>query len=410
MPAYLYTAKTEKGETKTGTQEAANEHELANNLRQEGLFLVSAEKTSPGGKTGRLDFGFLSLLNTLRHVSLVEKMMFSRHLAIMVEAGLSLNRALETLAKQSKNSKFRKIISQVETDVRAGQSFSNALAKHPAAFNELYVNMVKAGETAGNLEEVLRFLSEQMDKDHQLISRVRGAMMYPAVVLSAMVGIGILMMVMVVPKLNETFIELKIDLPLTTRTIISVSNFLKNNLILGLVGLTAVIILLRLTVKTKPGQKVFHKLFLLLPPFGGIVQKVNSARLARTLSSLVNSGVAFVKALQITADTLGNIYFKEALFDSAQQVQKGKPLSQSLEKYEDLYPSMIIQMIQVGEETGSLSETLKTLADFYDEEVTNLTRGLSSIIEPVLMVIIGTIVGFFAISMIQPMYSIMGGL
>lgn len=408
MSTFIYTAKTEKGETKAGTKETANEYELAENLRQEGLFLVSVEKAGAGRKTWRINAGVF--LSGLRRVSLVEKMLFTRHLAVMIEAGLSLNRALAVLARQSKNPKFRKIIEQIEKTVREGQLFSQALAGHPQAFNQLYVNMVKAGETGGNLEEVLRFLAGQMDKDHQLISRVRGAMMYPAVIIAATVGIGILMLVMVVPKLNETFMELKMNLPLTTRIIVGLSVFLRNNLIFGLSGLAVIIVLLKMSLKTKLSQKFFHKLFLLLPPFGGITQKVNSARLARTLSSLINSGVNIVQALQVAAGTLGNIYFRESLLNSAQEIQKGKTLSRALEEYEMLYPPMVIQMVQVGEETGSLTEILKTLADFYEEEVSNLTKGLSSIIEPVLMIFIGAAVGFFAISMVQPMYSMMSGL
>jgi len=408
VSTFLYIAKTQKGGTRTGTKEAADQHELANFLRQEGLFLISAEMAGIKEKTGRIDISFL--ISKIQGVSLVEKMMFTRHLAVMIKAGLSLNRALAVLARQSKSSKFKKIISQVEKEVRSGQPFADSLSKHPKAFDELYVNMVRVGETGGNLEEVLNLLAEQMKKNHRLISRVRGAMMYPAVILIAMIGIGILMMVMVVPKLTETFIELEIDLPLATRIIISISNFLKNNIILTMIGLALFGVLLRFSLKIKQVKRALHKIFLHLPILGNIVQKINSARLARTLSSLINSGVAIVKGLQITAGTLTNIYFKEALLKSAEQVQEGEPLSKTMIQDENLYPPMIIQMIQVGEETGSLSETLKTLADFYEEEIDNITKELTTIIEPILMVIIGAAVGFFAISMIQPMYSMMSGL
>jgi type IV pilus assembly protein PilC len=408
MPTYIYTAKTSRGETRTGIKEASDKHELANLLRQEGLFLVFAEMAGAQTETGRLNI--TGLLSRFRGVSLIEKMMFTRHLAVMIKAGLSLNRALTVLAKQSKSPKFKKIINQMEKDIRGGQSFGDVLAKHPKVFDVLYVNMVRVGETGGNLEEVLRLLAEQMKRDHELKSRVKGAMMYPAVIIVAMIGIGILMMVMVVPKLIETFIELNIELPLSTRIVIGLSNFLQNHLIAGLIGLIIIIVLMRLGLKNKQTQRIIHKIYLHLPVFSDLTQKVNSARFARTFSSLIEGGVAIVKALQVVAGTLGNVHFKEALLDAAEQVQKGEALSRALIKYENLYPPMVIQMIRVGEETGSLSEILKTLADFYEEEVTNKTKGLSSIIEPVLMVIIGTVVGFFAISMIQPMYSMMGGL
>jgi len=408
MPTYLYAAKTKKGENKAGTLEATNKHELASVLRQQGLVLISAETTVQKEKTGRFDLK--DFIQRIGKISLVERMIFSRHLSIMIKAGLSLNEALRVLAEQTKNTKFKKIITRVEEDVRHGQPFSDSSAKYPKVFNELYVNMVRVGETSGNLDEVLKILAEQMRKDHELISRVKGAMMYPAVIITAMIGIGILMMVMVVPKLSEVFTEFNMELPLSTQIIIGLSNFLKNNSLLGLAILIGLIILLRLSLRNKKVKRVLDKIYLHLPIFGGLVQKVNSARFARTLSSLVDSGVAIVNALKIVAGTLGNIHFKEALINSASQVQKGKELSLALINYKDLYPPMVIQMIQVGEQTGSLSDILKNLADFYEEEIDNTTKNLSSIIEPVIMVVIGAAVGFFAVSMIQPMYSMMGGL
>ncbi len=407
MPSYLYTAKTKNGQTKTDTLEAVDSHQLADFLRKQGLFLISAEEVEAGPKNGQ--FPLKNLIQLISHVSLVEKMIFSRHLAIMVKAGLSLNQALKILAKQTKNPKFKKIISQIELSVRRGQSFSNSLAKYPKVFDELFVNMVRVGEASGSLDKVLKILAEQMDKDHQLISRVRGAMMYPAVIILAMIGIGIMMMTMVVPKLTAIFSELKIDLPLSTQIVIGLSNFLQEHFVWGLVILAGLAVLLRSALKNPRVKRLLDKTYLKLPILGRLIQKINSARFARTLSSLVNSGVSIVKALQIVAGTLGNVYFKEALLISAEQVQKGKPLSSILANYGKLYPPMVAQMVQVGEQTGSLSEILVNLADFYEEEVDNTTKNLSSIIEPVIMVVIGAAVGFFAVSMIQPMYSMMGG-
>ena len=408
MPTYLYIAKTKKGENKAGALEAINKHELAAILRQQDLVLISAETTAQKEKAGR--FNLKDFLQRIGRISLVEKMIFSRHLSIMIKAGLSLNQALRVLAEQTKNPKFKKIISRVEEGLRRGQPLSDCLAKEPKVFNELYINMVRVGETSGNLDKVLKILAEQMRKDHELISRVRGAMMYPAVIVTAMIGIGILMMIMVVPKLTEVFTEFNMELPLSTQIIIGLSNLLKNHLLLGLISLIGLIILLRFGLKNKKFKRVLDKIYLHLPILGSLVQKTNSARFARSLSSLMESGLAIVNALQIVAGTLGNIHFKEALINSAEQVQRGKELSQALSNYKNIYPPMVIQMIQVGEQTGSLSDILKNLADFYEEEIDNTTKNLSSIIEPVIMVVIGAAVGFFAISMIQPMYSMMGGL
>ena len=411
MPSYLYTAKDKKSQTQVGHLQATDQRELAAFLRNKELVLISAEIADAERKsTNKLGQKLIYIWQKFGHVSLVEKMMFSRHLSIMIESGLSLTQALQVLAEQSKSPKFKKIIEQVEENIRQGESFADSLAKHPKVFNELYVNMIKVGETGGNLNETLKILSEQMRKDHELISRVRGAMMYPAVIVITMFGIGILMMIMVVPKLTSIFSEINMDLPLSTQMIIGLSNFLKDNIILTIVILIIVVVLIKFSLKIKTVKQGLSKIYLLLPVFGSLIQKINSARFARTFSSLIESGLGIVESLQIVAGTLGNIRFKESLFDAAQQVQKGKPLSQILIKYEKLYPPMVIQMIAVGEETGNLADILKNMADFYEEEIDNITKNLSSIIEPIIMVVIGAAVGFFAISMIQPMYSMMEGI
>jgi len=410
MPNYIYTAKNKEGETKTGHLETTDRHGLAALLRTQGLSLISAETASndQGGK--KIINFFKNIAKRWGWVSLVEKMVFSRHLAVMIEAGLSLNRALQILSKQSKNPKFKKIIDRIEDNVRQGKSFSDSLALYPKVFDNIYVNMVRVGESGGNLNEVLKMLSEQMRKDHELISRVRGAMIYPSVIIVAMFGIGILMMIMVVPKLTDIFTEIEMDLPLSTKVIIAISNFLEHNYIWGIIILIGLAIAIKLLYKIKSVKKVFHKVYLYLPIFGSLTKKVNSARFSRIISSLIKSGVSIVQSLQIVAGVLTNIHFKNALLEASQEVQKGKELSVSLDKYKNLYTPMVVQMIDVGEKTGNLSEILETLADFYEEEIDNTTKNLSSIIEPVIMIIIGGAVGFFAVSMIQPMYSMMSGI
>jgi len=413
MPNYIYTAKNKEGETKTGHLETTDQHGLAILLRAQGLSLISAEtvsETNHDKEDKKIINFFKNIAKKWGWVSLIEKMVFSRHLAVMIEAGLSLNKALQILAEQSKNPKFTKIINKIEDSVRQGKSFSDSLALYPKVFNNIYVNMVRVGESGGNLNEILKLLAEQMKKDHELISRVRGAMIYPSVIIVVMIGIGILMMIMVVPKLTDIFTEIEMDLPLSTRVIIAISNFLEYNYIWSIVILISLIIAFKLLYKIESIKKVFHKGYLYLPIFGSLTKKVNSARFSRMISSLIESGVPIVKSIQIVAGVLSNIHFKNALFESAQEVQKGKELSTSLAKYDNLYTPMVIQMIDVGEKTGNLSEILKTLADFYEEEIDNTTKNLSSVIEPVIMVIIGGAVGFFAISMIQPMYSMMSGI
>jgi len=408
MPSYIYIAKNKKGENKTNHLAAINKHELAAILRNQGLVLISAEVV---GQKKEISY-YLNIIKRIKElgtISLVEKMMFSRHLSVMINAGLSLNQSLKILAKQTKSPKFKKIINQIEIDVSQGKTFSESLKKYPKIFDELYVNMIEVGETGGNLSEVLKILAEQMRKSHELISRVRGAMMYPAVIVIAMIGIGALMMIMVVPKLTEVFEELNVELPLSTRFIMLISSFLKNNLVLGIIIIISLIFIIKLIMKNDKVKRTLHGMYLHAPIFGSLIRKINSARLARTLSSLIESGVPIVKSLKVVAGTLSNIHFKEALLDATKEIQKGRKLSDSLSKYENLYTPMVIQMIGVGEETGSLSDILKNLADFYEEEIDNVTKNMSSVLEPIIMVVIGVAVGFFAISMIQPMYSMMSG-
>lgn len=408
MPDFIYTSKNKRGETQIGHLESKDKHELASLLRNQGLVLISAEIA--GVEKSVSYFNIKKIVLKLGHISLVEKMMFSRHLSVMIKAGLSLSQALKVLARQTKSPKFSKIINQIEDGIRQGNSFSKSLAQHPKVFDDLFVSMVQVGETSGNLNEVLEILAEQMKKNHELISRVKGAMVYPIVIVVAMIGIGILMMILVVPQLTSVFSELNIELPLSTRIIIGLSNFLKDNLILALIGLFLLIILIRFIIKIKKIKSILDRVFLHLPIFGPLIQKINSARFARTFSSLIESGVPIVESLKIVAGTLGNVHFKKALLDSAQQVQRGEALSVALRKYENLYMPMVTQMISVGEETGNISGVLESLADFYEEEIDNTTKNLSAVLEPIIMIVVGAAVAFFAVSMIQPMYSMMEGI
>jgi type IV pilus assembly protein PilC len=406
VPTFIYKAKAQNGTEKSGVLEAATKSDLALQLHQEGYFLTSVslaghEKTiSPASR-------FFNSIRLWAGVSLAEKMIFSRHLAVMIKAGLALPRSLEILSVQTKNSYFRQVINAVKDNVSRGQNFSESLAKYSDVFSEFFISMVKVGEAAGNLDDILISLASQMEKDHELRSKIRSAMIYPAVIVVVMVGIGILMMVTVIPKLSATFAELNLILPWSTQLVMGVSSFLSNHLIISLIIIVFAVLLFRLFLKTGAGKRAADRIILNVPPFSGLSRKINSAYFARNLSSLIEAGVPILNALQIVAKTLSNSFFQDSLVWSSQQVQKGEPLSRVLQSFPQLYPAMVAQMIEVGETTGTLSGVLIHLAEFYEGEVTDITKNLSSIVEPILMVIIGIIVGFFAISMIQPMYSMM---
>ncbi len=417
MPTFSYTAKNINGATESGTFQAAGQLEVARELRGRGLVPLSIEEKKQGEarKNGfslqalfKLDVG--PLLDRLRGVNLTDKIMFSRHLALMIGAGVPITRALTTLSEQTENTIFRAAILKVEEDIRGGARIADALSKHPKIFDNLYVSMVHSGDASGNIIEVLNLLANNLKKEHDLRSRVKGALMYPAVIVTAMGGIGALMMIMVVPKISEVFKELDAELPVLTKVVIGTSEFISAYWYIIFGSLPVFIFLFKKFEETEIGKKFFSKFFLKVPLFSGLTKKINSARFARTLSSLVEGAVPILESLLITKNTLANFYYRESLSKMHASVKAGKPLFESIVPFTDIYPGVVVQMVKVGEETGALGDVLDSIAEFYEEEVDNATKNLSSVIEPILMLVIGGVVGVFAVSMIQPMYSMMGNL
>lgn len=406
MPKYFYLAKSLKGEEQSGTLEAKNEKELARILRQEGYLLIRSEIEAGESKKKKFSIS----IPFLSGVSVNEKMIFTRNLKVMIAAGIPLPRSLKTLAGLTRSQKFEKALLGIMEDVIKGKSFSDALTKYPDIFPEVFQSMIKVGEEAGTLEEVLGTLTQQMEREYEVASKVQSALIYPAVIILAMLGIGFLMLVMVIPKLAETFNELNVELPPTTKLIIFIGNFLAHYWYLLPVIVAAFVIFLRQILKTKSGKRIFDNLMLKIPVISPIIKKTNSASMVRTLSSLVIAGVPIVRSLEIISAVLGNVFYQEAINDAAEKVRKGAKLSESLAKYENIFPVLVTQMIAVGEETGQTSDILSKLADFYEEEVTTSTKNLAAVIEPVIMLFIGGAVGFFAISMVQPMYSMLGAM
>lgn len=403
MFTYSYIAKSFDGKKKKGQASATNKKELAQLLKAEGFFLISAEAKEKTKKRKKI------LIN-LGYVSLTDKLMMTRNLQVMVSAGVSLPRALEVLALQTKNKYFKKVITEIKEDIIKGTALSVAVAKYPKIFPEIYWSMLQVGEQTGKIEDVLGILALQLERHYQLRSKVRGAMVYPAVIIGAMVLIGIVMLVKVVPQLSETFEEMGIELPIMTRLIIGLGNFFVDYwyiVILFFIGLPFLIIAL---AKTKQGKIALDGLFLRLPVFSILLKKINCSYSALALSSMIKGGVPIVTALKISSGAVSNTYFKQALRESAKEVQKGEKLSTAMSVFPNLYPQLFLQMLRIGEETGETSKMLTRLADFFEGQVNDTTKNLSSIIEPILLIIIGAAVGFFAISMVQPIYSIMGGM
>lgn len=398
---YQYKALNNKGDLVEGKRTAESEIDLSRDLRKEELNLVSADPASK--------FSFKKLLKKLETFGTVpmhDKIIVYRNTSSMLAAGLSLARALSVISRQAKNKKLKAVLDDIQKDIKKGSSFSSALEKFPSVFTPLMVSMVKAGEESGNLTDALNVTAEQMEKTYKLKKKIKGAMIYPGVIITAMIGIAFFMLLYIVPTLTATFNDIGVELPATTRFIVAMSDFLQANFIFTLLILVVLIVGFILGLKTKPGVRYFSWVMLHIPVISTLVKKINSARTARTLSSLLSSGVSFVKSLEIVKEVVQNPYYKEIIDDASKNIKVGKPISEVFIKAEKLYPIFVGEMMAVGEETGELGPMLMKVADFYEDEVDEETKNLSTIIEPILMIVVGAAVGFFAISMISPMYTL----
>ncbi len=404
---FSFNAKKISGEEIEGVKEAADEFDLAKILKQEGFFLT---RFSQKGKRKSYLFFLDSFSNIFDRVKPFDKIIFCRNLSIMIVAGISLNRGLETLAKQTTNKKFKIVLKNVADDIRKGESLETSLKKYPSVFPPIFSSMVKAGEKTGKLDESLKILSSQLERNYELTRKVKGALIYPVIVIIAMVIVGILMMIYVVPTLVDAFSDFKMELPLSTRILIKISDFLVNHTIVFLLSAAGVMFFSVYLYSKNEVKRAISFILFRAPIFSSLILKINSARTARTLGSLVGSGVEIVEALEITGEVLTNYSYKEALSKVKEKVQKGEQISKIFSEFPNLYPAVFIEMITVGEETGNISDMLIKVAGFFEDEVAQTTKNLSTVIEPFLMVFIGVAVGFFVISMITPMYSMLQGI
>ncbi len=398
---FTYTAEKSDGEVYKGVAEAADRFELYGIVRQEGGKILSLEEA---GGSGWRSMAYWNA--KISRVSEYEKILFARNLGAMLGAGLALARALAVIERQTKNPKMSSVISQLSSDIRRGESFHAALAKFPRVFPKLFVAMVRAGEEGGDLSSSLAVTSDQMERMYDLKKKIRGALIYPCIILIAIVGIGVLMMIEVVPTLAQTFKEMNADLPGSTQVVIGISDFLVQYTVVALGGVVGSIVLIYFVAHTVWGKRGMDFFFVHLPLIGVMVREVNAARTARTLASLLSSGVDVITSLEIAGEVVQNSYFRRVIKDASAAVGAGQPLSAAFMRREDLYPAFVGEMMAVGEETGQVAEMLKRLAVFYEEEVDRKTKDMSTIIEPFLMLLIGGAVGFFAVSMITPIYSL----
>ena len=406
---FSYKAKSKEGEMIEDVQSAIDRLSLAHDLRSRGFTPISITEK---GKSfvDRLSALSSVFSDTFSKISTNEQIILTKNLSGMLKAGLSLYRALSVLKKQTKSSKLSKILTSISDDINSGGTLSSGLSKFPDVFSQLFISMTRAGEESGNLAGALSDIGMNLEKSHSLTKKIKGALIYPGVILSAMIVIGVLMFAFVVPTLAGTFKELGVSLPMSTRILIFFGNFFSHNLILTFVIIIGLAFSLYLFFRAKFMARYIDFVVIRIPVIGNLAKELNTARTARTISSLLLAGVSITRAVEITEDVVQNIYYKKVLSEAKIAIEKGFPFSQVFETNNKLYPVMMSEMIEVGEETGKLSDMLLEIALFYEGEIENKTKNLSTIIEPLLMIVIGAGVGFFAISMISPLYSILGSI
>jgi type IV pilus assembly protein PilC len=342
-------------------------------------------------------------------ISIMERMFFARYLALMLRSGIQLAKGLEFLEVQIENARFKQAIASIRRDVTSGVYFSDSLAKFPKIFSELFINMVRAGETAGNLEEVLDIIAEELRKASELRSKVISALIYPAILVFAMIGVSVFIVFFVFPRIIQVYESLNVALPITTKILVSVVLFINRNVSYFAVGAAAVLIFLAVWLNTRLGRRQFDWVLLRLPIFRTIVRKINTVQFARTFSSLLRSGVSTPVALEITSKTFRNSYYRDAALAAATGIRQGKRMSEILERNVGIFPPIVSQMVSVGEETGALTDILRQVASFFETEVDTFIENLTKIIEPLLMIGIGSVVGFIAIATVQLIYASLQG-
>lgn len=396
MPVFEYKGKTLAGAAVQGSMKANNKEDLERVLRQNRILVQSITK-----KAASLNIKFGT------GIPRIEVSRFTRQFATMIGAGLPMVQCLDILASQMENKELAKVILQIQDGVQGGATLSDSMKRHPKIFDDLYTNMVEAGEVGGALDAILVRLAVYREKADQLIRKVKGALVYPSVVVVVATAVTIGMLTFIVPVFAEMFAGLGAELPGPTQAVLGISNFLQAQFLFIGVSLIIAIGVFLWWKKTPAGALLFDRILLILPVFGPLVRKSSVARFTRTLSTLLASGVSILEALEITAKTAGNLVVAAAINKSVLAIAEGDTITGPL-KATGVFPPMVTQMIGVGEKTGGLDEMLSKIADFYDEEVDEAVTALTSVIEPIIIVVMGIVIGGILIAMYLPMFDIIG--
>ncbi len=397
MPVFKYVAKDKDGKTVTGSLEAISTSDSIESLRKRDLIIITLEEKRAGAK---------AVTAGKEKVKLDDLVVFSRQLATLVDAGIPLVSALDTLQEQIEKRSFKNVIRRIRDSVEGGQSLSEAMTSQPDVFSPLFINMVKAGESSGQLDEILDRVATYFEKTSILIRKVRSSLIYPTVVVIMAIGITTFLLVKVVPTFKDIFVTIGVQLPLPTRILIAFSDLLRRWLPIIIVILIIFIVALRRFIRTKRGRLIFDTLLLKILVLGPLLRKVAIARFSRTLSTLQRSGVSILTALEIVGRTAGNKVIEEAVINTKSSIKEGESIAQPLAESK-VFPPMVTRMISVGEQTGKLEEMLGKIADFYENEVDIAIAGLTSLIEPIIIAFLGIIVGGIVISMFLPIIKLL---
>lgn len=395
---FNYTARNQEGKTVQGSAEAVDKDSLVSLLSKEGLKPIVI----------KLDTGASGKKHRAKKVKLKDLVVFTRQLSTMISAGVPLTRAMSTLQTQTENKYFKQVVSGVMKDIEGGLSLGDAFAKYPNVFSDIYVNMVRAGEAGGILDEILKRLASQVEQDSSMRKKIKSASMYPTVIFGITIIAFFGIMLFVIPKLGKILKDLggeDAELPVYTQAMLGISDFMKGNAIIIFPVLFIGIALVRRYIRTPQGKYQFHSLLLRTPIIKTIIIKIAIARFARTFASLMSAGVSVLDALEVTGGAIGNKVIEAELKEAAKAVKNGKQLSEPLSNSKH-FPPIVPQMLAIGEETGQIDTILVKVADFYEEEVETTIDGLSSLIEPLMIVVLGGMVGLIAASVMGPISSL----
>ncbi|MBK6689752.1 MAG: type II secretion system F family protein [Deltaproteobacteria bacterium] len=394
MAVFIWEGKTRQGEARAGTMEAESADAVIERLKAQQI-QASKVKKKPMELSIKIGSG----------VAPKEVVVFTRQFATMIDAGLPLVQCLEILGSQQANAHFQKVINSVKTDVESGSTLADALGKHPKIFDDLYVNLVGAGEVGGILDTILNRLATYMEKNMKLIRQVKGAMVYPSVVLLVAGGVTAVLLVFVIPVFEKMFRDFGGVLPAPTQFVIDLSNGLRANGVVVAIGLIAFIVAFRASIRTKRGELIKDSVMLRAPVFGPLFRKVAVAKFTRTLGTMISSGVPILDALQITARSSGNRVVENAIMYTRERIAEGRTMADPLAET-GVFPPMVVQMIAVGESTGAMDAMLQKIADFYEEEVDVAVAALTSLLEPLMMVVLGVLLGGLIIAMYLPIFEL----